>query len=109
MTNIVQFPPRNKGRVRKSTSANAEGMLAIHQFEAGGQNVEIFNERREEAFDRTDFMAYFLQTIFNSLPADTRQAVRLRASCDAALGKTDHDRIAGAVLTAMFRGDRHAD
>ncbi|MDP4540142.1 hypothetical protein Q9K01_10935 [Qipengyuania sp. DY56-A-20] len=101
---ILQFPTRNKGRIRKSTGANSEGLFSMHQFkvEAGG-SIEVFNLYREDEVSRDEFVAYFFQQVFNNLPKEAREAVRKSASCDAALGCTDRKRIAGALLASSFR------
>lgn len=98
---ILQFPQRNKGRVRKSTGARAEGMFAMHMHNATADNIEIFNTHRE--IDGFDYLAYTLSTIIGALPPEARQQIKRKALCDAALGKSDSSRIAGACLAGSFK------
>ena len=98
MGTILQFPTRNKGRVRKSTGWAAEGLLAIHQTgKPRPDNCEIFNAHREQEIDRSDFLAYLLETMLNKMPSDFKQGVRSRALADAALDRDDHRRIVASI------------
>ncbi len=97
---ILQFPQRNKGRVRKSTGARAEGMHAMNMHDATAENIEIFNTHRE--IDGIEYLAYTLSAIINVLPPEGRQQIKRKALCDAALGKSETARIAGSCLAGSF-------
>ena len=102
MGTIIQFPRRNKGRVRKSNSVTAEGMGAISQF-GTAPNVEVFNAHRVAQIDRSDFIAYMMEKVLNAMPSELRQQAKRSALLDAAIGRTDETRIAGAAFVSMFK------
>lgn len=101
--NILQFPTRNKGRIRKSTGLGSEGLFAIHQGGGGGENVEVFNAHRSGEVTDIEVIGYFVRTVANSLPPELRQKVKRRAMCDATLGGCDQDRIAGTIIASSFK------
>ena len=99
---ILPFPARNKGRVRKSNSANAEGQLAIHQL-GTADNVIVLNEQRDD-LDGIDLLTAILHYTVNSLPREVRQQIRTRASAEAALSDDHRKRVAASMVALTFGG-----
>ena len=104
MATILQFPQRNKGRIRKSTGAHAEGVFSMTQFESCPDNVTHFRRAEFDDVSILELIAYKLDSMFVALDADTRKAIRRHAMIDAALGNTPQRQLIGAVLSNAFKG-----
>jgi hypothetical protein len=102
MGNILPFPQRNKGRIRKSTGAFSEGLFSIHQCGGSGENVEVFNAHRSDEVTDSEVIGYFVRTVANILPPELRQKIKRRAMCDSTLSECDQDRIAATIIAASF-------
>lgn len=65
-TNILQFPQRNKGRVRKSESYGAMGETALRQFARADRpaNVEALADHRDDDHDHGHLGLMLAATIF---------------------------------------------
>lgn len=99
---ILQFPQRNKGRVRRTNSARAEGLWAMHQYNTTADNIEIFNDHRISEAGAVETLGYAVNAILNTLPRDITEKIKRRARAGAVLGKTDGERIAATWMALCF-------
>jgi hypothetical protein len=102
MSNIVQFPQRNKGRIRKSTGPRSEGISAMVQFGARPKNVEHIRRSEFGCVDVTHLIAFALDTIIMKLPKETRQEVLRSALIKAAWDDDPERRLVAAVYSGAF-------
>ena len=78
---ILSFPPRDKGRIRKRRSPEAMGRCSISLLERGGEgvpeNVADIRCRRADPRVGADRVALTLATaIFATLSADQKEQIR---------------------------------
>lgn len=102
MTNIVQFPRKNKGRIRKSTGSHADGIFAMMQFESYPKNVEHFQRNELAEVDANTLLALAFDILLRQLSIETRKNVKHSAMVEAALGETPRKRIVAAALSGAF-------
>ena len=100
--NIIAFPVRNKGRVRKSNGARAEGAFAMMQFEAYPSNVAHIEQERFAEVELVELLAYAFDAMRASLPPETRQQILRKCLIDAALSDDPMKRRCAAVLSGRF-------
>jgi hypothetical protein len=111
---VVLFPPRNKGRIRKSNSLEAMGRCSISLLERDSENIpanvtDMRHARPEPDVNAGRIALRLALALFATLDAkrkkDIRDAVRLYARHD--------DSSAGDESRTLYRliagGNRHAD
>lgn len=106
---ILQFPQRNKGRVRKSTGANADGVAAMVQFGGAGDNIVHFQrdcamQRISEPVARMDLQMYLIDKIMQVLPKDAIAHIRRSAMIDAAFRCESPSKRDAAVTASHLLG-----
>lgn len=102
--NILQFPVRNKGRVRKSKGAQAEGVGAMLQFGIYPPNVAHFEQESFDDIEIEELLAYAFDAMRASLPAETNQRIVRTCLIDAALSDNPRKRRLAAALSGRFKG-----
>jgi hypothetical protein len=95
MATILQFPQRNKGRVRKSTGPRSEGALAMHQFDAHPENVVRFDADTAET-SAAELALFLCEAILRKTPG-LFPKVKDTCRIEAALG---HDRRRKRIASA---------
>lgn len=73
MSNILQFPQRNKGRVRKSESFATMGECAINHLGADETNVERLSVHRAESVSDTEVSQLLSAVLSAVCPRRRRQ------------------------------------
>lgn len=103
---ILSFPTRNKGRVRKSKGAQAEGVCAMLQFGGAGDNVVHFDRGsvlEADAFRRVEILSYAFTKLLNKLPQETQSELSRSFMIDAVFEKDAARRRAAVALCHSFR------
>jgi len=100
--NVLQFPQRNKGRVRKSKGPQAEGVLAMAQFATYPDNVEHFDRDRFDEVSALDLVAFGFNALYRELPIETRIEVKRSAMISAALDRNPDKRTIAALFSGAF-------
>lgn len=72
MGDILQFPQRNKGRVRKSQSLETMGECALNRVQTRPANIEVLADHRECDADHGHLALMLAATIFATLPAQRK-------------------------------------
>lgn len=73
---LLQFPQRNKGRVRKSGSLQAMGEYSLRACEREPANVERLDDRREVDTDQGQLALLLAATVFSALPKTKKATLR---------------------------------
>lgn len=90
---ILQFPKRNKGRVRKTESIRTMGECALRRTSRRPENVEVLADHRENEHDHGHLALMLASSMFATLPK-TRKAKMANALRGIAL----HDQRARAIV-----------
>jgi hypothetical protein len=76
MGNILQFPKRNKGRVRRSTGHLAWGGYTLLQHDCDRTNLVRFNRREVDEVSNGQIALFLATAMFIHAPRETRDAIR---------------------------------
>jgi hypothetical protein len=91
---ILAFPPRNHGRVRKTRSMEAAGLLSMLLLERDGElipaNVQRIDEPEGFALPARSPELLLALLIFATLPEQQQERVRRAIRCAAYNGKADY-------------------
>ena len=106
MGEVVQFPTRNRGRVRKSTGAWAEGIHAMIQFDSRPDNVHHVHESRFDSLARLEMLACGFNLLVQALPCEIQESLWRRVMIEAASDKDPRQRLLAASICKTFNRHR---
>lgn len=86
MAQILQFPQRNKGRVRKSESHGAGGFIALVQMDCDTSKVVRFDQRKVERVSDGTIVMFLALAMFEQADEEMRKAVVRRTEVYSYLG-----------------------
>ena len=100
---VLQFPQRNKGRVRKSQSLCSMGESALtfaakYEAQLKPANVEVLNDHRDDRHDRGDLALMLAASIFVTLPPEQKSNL---AEQFKMIGRHHHDGRARELLRIL--------
>lgn len=101
-SNVIQFPVRNKGRVRKSKGFQAEGVFSMMRCGKYPANVAHFEQNIFADIELVDLLAYGFEKLRMNLPAATSEAIYRQTLMDAALSKDPRKRRIAAAMCGRF-------
>ncbi|WP_226662927.1 hypothetical protein [Alteriqipengyuania lutimaris] len=100
--NVIAFPARNKGRVRKSKGFCSEGIHSMIQFSVYPCNVIHYDQEEIDGIHTLELLAYAFDTLRATLPRETNDALFRHALIDAAWANDPRKRRLGAALSGCF-------
>jgi hypothetical protein len=102
MGNILQFPQRNKGRIRKSTGPWSEGAFAMFRLDKHPANVELFEKAAADECVGTADLALYLAALALQYSPELRETVTRRVLIDRSLGKSRSGRLRAVAAAEIL-------